>query len=193
MIRRGRSLDGRNFLLLTPHRYYMITIDPAPPVWNVGLGNIQSKEFYQLMADRLTDQGVAEAWMVASIAGDFEATLASFRAVFPYVEVFWGVKYHAFHVLGSKSPIRFSTARLAQAVTRPRLREDLGETDARALAENLLRRLYVTNQQGVDAMLEGIEPLSDDRPILEYRVRRGLQVKWFEFPRQLYKKLEFVP
>ena len=185
--------DGRNFLLLAPHRYDMITIDPAPPVWTVGLGNIQSKEFYQLMSDRLTDEGVAEAWMVAGIKGDFEATLAAFRAVFPHVLVFWGAKYHAFHVLGSRAPIRFSKARLAQVLSQPRVMEDLGEAGVKSLSETLLEKLYVTDERGVDSLLKGVEPLTDDRPILEYRVSRGLEIKWFTFPKDVYSKLELVP
>ena len=185
--------DGRNFLLLTPHKYDMITIDPAPPVWTVGLGNIQSKEFYQLMADRLTDQGVVEAWMLSGLEGDYEVTLAAFRSVFPYIAVFRGVKYQAFHVLGSKSPIRVSTARLRKLFTDPMLLEDLGETDIKYFSPSLIKNLYVTNEVGVDEMIKGVEPLSDDHPILEYRVRRGLKEQQFLFPRHLWKNLELFP
>jgi spermidine synthase len=185
--------DGRNFLLLTPHRYDMITIDPAPPVWTIGLGNIQSREFYQLMADRLTDQGVVEAWMLAGLAGDYEATLAAFRSVFPYIAVFSGVKYSAYHVLGSRSPIRISAARLNHLFSDPLILADLGETDIKYFSEALIKKQYVTDEHGVDEVIKGIAPLTDDRPILEYRVSRGLVDYQFAFPKRVFKPLEIVP
>lgn len=192
--------DGRNFLLLTKNKYDMITIDPAPPVWAVGLGNIQSQEFYQLMADHLTDQGVAEAWMLADLQGDLEATLAAFRKVFPYVAVFRGVKYMAFHVLGSKSPIRVSKTRLDKLFSDPQLLADLGETDIKYFSPKLIKDIYVTDQEGVDRTIEGHQPLVDDRPMLEYRVWRGLEANRFYykgsgffFKPDVYKNLELFP
>lgn len=185
--------DGRNFLLLTPHRYDMITIDPAPPVWSVGLGNIQSKEFYQLMSDRLTDEGVAEAWMLDGLEGDYAATLAAFRAVFPYVAVFKGVRYSAYHVLGSRSPIRLSRARLEKLFSDPLLLADLGEHDIRFFKPELISDLYITDQEGVDQLLKGALPLTDDRPILEYRVLRGFADGFFQFPPAVRKPLKLGP
>lgn len=185
--------DGRNFLLLTQNKYDMITIDPAPPVWGVGLGNIQSKEFYQLMSDRLAPGGVVEAWMLSGLEGDYEVTLAAFRSVFPYIAVFRGVKYQAFHVLGSKTPIRFSTARLTKLFSDPALLQDLGETDIKYFSPQLIHKMYVTDEGGVDMVIKGVEPLTDDRPVLEYRVFRGLTPSQFAFPPHTYKKLELVP
>lgn len=175
---RGRIYinDGRNYLLLTDKKYDMITIDPAPPTYGLGLGNIQSKEFYQLVADRLTDQGVAEAWMVAHLKGDFELTLAAFRAVFPHVAIFKGVRYAAFHVLGSKSPIRISKARLDKLFSDPELKADLGETDISYFSPELFEQIYQTDERGVDSLIRGHQPLTDDRPNLEYRALRGLQI-----------------
>jgi hypothetical protein len=42
-------------------------------------------------------------------------------------------------------------------------------------------------------MIKGVEPLSDDHPILEYRVRRGLKEQQFFFPRDVWKNLELFP
>ena len=179
--------DGRNYLQLTTNRYDMITIDPAPPLWGLGLGNIQSLEFYQLMAARLSDQGVAEAWMLSDTRQDFLASLAAFRQAFPYVQVFRGAKYVAFHVLGSKQPIRFTKARLAHLHSDPELLADLGETDITFFSPDLLNRLYVTNQDGVDQVIAGVAPLTDDRPVLEYRTLRGIDKDPFVFPPEAFR------
>jgi spermidine synthase len=185
--------DGRNFLQVTRQRYDMITVDPAPPIYSLGQGNIQSREFYQLISDRLTDAGVAEAWMVANSGGDFVRTLAAFRAVFPHVAVFRGMKYPAYHVLGSRSPIRFSEARIQRLVAEPRVLADLSERGASFFTPQLLRSLWVTDETGVDEVIRGVEPLTDDRPVLEYRTLRGLRTELYRFPESAVRPFPAAP
>ncbi len=184
--------DGRNFLQVAKEKYDMITIDPAPPLWGVGLGNIQSREFYQLISDRMTDTGVAEAWMLASLEGDFEATLSAWRAVFPHVAVFAGMRYYAFHVLGSRTPIRISEARVRKLTEDPRLRADVGE-DRELLAPEVFRRLWVTDEVGVDLVMRGAVPLTDDEPTMEYRFLRGVKVGAYRFPTEAARPFPGVP
>jgi hypothetical protein len=171
----------------------MITVDPAPPIWILGMGNIQSLEFYRLVSDRLTDGGVAEAWILANDSDDFRSALASFRAVFPHVAIFKSSRFMAYHVLGSRAPIRLSRARLAALFTDPRLRDDLAELNASYFSPELFRRLYVTDEQGADAAIAGAAPLTDDRPALEYRTLRGFRSGPYLFPPELRKPLPLGP
>ena len=184
--------DGRNFLQVTKEKYDMITVDPAPPLWAVGFGNIQSREFYQLISDRLTDAGVAEAWMLSSLEGDFQATLAAWRAAFPHVAVFSGMRHVAFHVLGSRSPIRFSEARMRQLHENPRLRADI-EQDALLLTPDLFRRMWVTDEVGVDVVVKATVPLTDDDPFIEYRLLRGVKTSDYKFPWSAARPFPGVP
>jgi spermidine synthase len=185
--------DGRNYLLTTRARYDMITVDPAPPAWGMGMGNIQSREFYRLVADRLTDAGVAEAWMLSSDSDDFRSTLAAFREAFPHVAIFKSDRTMAFHVLGSRAPIRFSRARLAALFKEPRLRADLAELDASYFSPALFGRLYITDENGADRAIASAAPLTDDRPALEYRALRGFRSAPYIFPPELRKPLPLGP
>ena len=74
-----------------------------------------------------------------------------------------------------------------------RCSQDLGETDIKYFSPKLIRDIYVTDETGVDEVIKGFAPLTDDRPILEYRVWRGLKTTQFLFPRHVYKNLELYP
>ncbi|HUJ12371.1 MAG TPA: spermidine synthase [Thermoanaerobaculia bacterium] len=56
--------DGRFFLLATPKRFDLITAEPPPPK-NAGIVNLYTREYFQLMHDRLTDRGIASYWLPA--------------------------------------------------------------------------------------------------------------------------------
>lgn len=179
----GKQTQGDN-------NRFRIQVNASPLV---AFDTNQTKLMAHLMAERLSPDGVVESWMLAGHDGDYEATLAAFHEVFPYIAVFRSRRYFAYHVLGSRVPLRFSEARLRKLLTDPRLREDLGETDLSYFAPDLFQQIYVTDQEGVKAMIAGREPLTDDRPILEYRTLRGLEEKLFVFPSSVMKPLVLAP
>jgi spermidine synthase len=54
--------DGRFFLLTTTERYDLITAEPPPPK-NAGVVNLYTREYFQLVKDRLAEQGLATHWL----------------------------------------------------------------------------------------------------------------------------------
>ncbi|HEY7169674.1 MAG TPA: hypothetical protein VH417_02445 [Vicinamibacterales bacterium] len=54
--------DGRYFLQTTGERYDLITGEPPPPR-NPGAVNIYTREYFQLIRDRLADGGLASYWV----------------------------------------------------------------------------------------------------------------------------------
>ncbi len=62
--------DGRNFLLVRPKKYDMITIDPAPPIWSAGTVNLYTREFFELCKSRLKDHGIICLWIPSTEAGE---------------------------------------------------------------------------------------------------------------------------
>ncbi len=54
--------DGRFFLLTTERRYDLITAEPPPPKM-AGIVNLYSKEYFQLVYDRLAEGGIATYWL----------------------------------------------------------------------------------------------------------------------------------
>jgi spermidine synthase len=54
--------DGRQFLQSTPRRFDLITGEPPPPR-TPGAVNIYTREYFQLVFDRLADNGIATYWL----------------------------------------------------------------------------------------------------------------------------------
>ena len=54
--------DGRQFLQATPKRFDLITGEPPPPR-TPGAVNIYTREYFQLMHDRLAEGGIATYWL----------------------------------------------------------------------------------------------------------------------------------
>jgi len=75
--------DGRFFLLATDRRFDLITAEPPPPK-NAGVVNLYSREYFQLVHDRLTEGGIATHWLpVYQLSpADAKAIIAAFCSVF---------------------------------------------------------------------------------------------------------------
>ena len=174
--------DGRNHLLMTQHRYDMITVDPAPPIWGVGMVNLHTQEFFELARDRLTDGGVMLMWALSNERDDFLRILAAYRRAFPYVTVFKGAYYTAFHLLGSTRPIHIDRRRAEAIFALPAVRADVNEIVTGQLTVQKILDLEVAGNVEVDEAIKGIDPLTDDHPTLEYRFLRGFTPRPFEFP-----------
>lgn len=82
--------DGRNYLSLTKNRYDLISIQVSS-IWFAGAASLYNREFYQLAASRLKDDGVLKQWFQlnhmskANIHVILSSAAASFRHVWVYV------------------------------------------------------------------------------------------------------------
>jgi predicted membrane-bound spermidine synthase len=76
--------DGRFFLQATARRFDLITAEPPPPK-NAGVVNLYSREYFQLVRDRLTEGGIATHWLPVYqlSAADARAIVGGFCTVFP--------------------------------------------------------------------------------------------------------------
>ena len=75
--------DGRFFLQTTPQSFDLITAEP-PPLKAAGVVNLYSREYFQLMRDRLTPGGVATYWLPVHqlLPSETASVLRSFCGVF---------------------------------------------------------------------------------------------------------------
>ena len=76
------TMDGRAWLRRTEARYDVVTLEPMPPTF-AGVNALYSREFYESIAERLTEGGVVAQWLPfhlvdpyqgASIAATFQET-----------------------------------------------------------------------------------------------------------------------
>src|SRR5438046_7523051 len=55
-------VHGRLFLPPTTRRFDLITAEPPPPK-TAGIVNLYTREYFELMRDRLSDRGIASYWL----------------------------------------------------------------------------------------------------------------------------------
>ena len=101
--------DGRKFLLRGTDRYDVLTVDTLRPQ-SAYSGNLYSSEFYELIASRLTDDGLFSQWTPTPRA------LETMRRVFPYVQVFPVASYNSAFAVASLQPFAFDARQAADRV-----------------------------------------------------------------------------
>ncbi|MBI5814216.1 MAG: hypothetical protein HZB29_01245 [Nitrospinae bacterium] len=93
--------DGRNYLANTGKKYGIITIDPIHPMIS-GVGTLYTREFYELVKDRLADNGAFIQWMPSYHMSpeSMKTAINTFAGVFKETAVIY-VKGH-FLLVGKK-------------------------------------------------------------------------------------------
>jgi len=160
--------DGRFYLLTTKERYDLITGEPPPP--NVaGVVNLYSREYFQLVRERLNEGGIVTYWLPVRTMNlaDTKSILSAFCGVFPDCSL-WRASGLELMLVGSRNaggPIDESRFRRQweDPRTRPQL-EMLGfETP------ELLLTTFVGGSDFLSGLVGSSEPLEDDFP---YRMSR---------------------
>ena len=84
--------DGRFFLATSDRRFDLITAEPPPPK-NAGIVNLYSREYFQLVHDRLAEGGVSTHWLPVFILEprDSRAIIKAFCSVFEDCSLWSGV------------------------------------------------------------------------------------------------------
>ncbi len=80
--------DGRNHLLLAKDKYDLITLE-ITSIWFAGAASLYAVDFYELLKDRLSPDGVLQQWVQFHHIErlDLIRIIGSLRKVFPYVHL----------------------------------------------------------------------------------------------------------
>ena len=108
--------DAREVLLTTAGRYDLIVCEPSNPYRN-GIANLFTREFYLAGRDRLNDGGMFVQWVQAYEIDrrTMRTVLATFKSVFPHVEV-WQSKLGDLVLVGSQQRPAYSVPALRSKV-----------------------------------------------------------------------------
>jgi spermidine synthase len=158
-----RFADGRHELFKTGERFDLITADPLH-VWARGSSDLYTLEYFQKMAEQLAPGGVASQWIglyeISTL--DSKTVIATWLAAFPHASA-WLTAYDL-ALVGSLEPLERDLSEV-----------ELPERVARALApvgihgSADIAALQVGGTRELRAFAEGVEPMRDDRPVLEFR------------------------
>lgn len=167
--------DGRNFLSLTPEKYDCIISEPSNP-WISGLGNLFTREFYQICKDHLTDGGIFALWVPAYITSmeDFKGIIATICSVFPYVTA-WNYPpiYPDVIIICSNKPFRFSLEAVERKIrNNPRLIRSLGRISMSNVWD--IVKGFLLPDARVRRFCQGFPINTDDLPRIEYSAPKWL-------------------
>ncbi len=165
--------DGRNYLLAARERYDVIISEPSNP-WIAGVGNLFTREFYQLARDKLSADGVFGQWMqtYAMAPEDLRMVYRTFAEAFPDVSL-WAVNEGDILLIGTTRAQRLRSADMQAALDgRPVARRDLRDLGF----ENAygLLAMYRMPKAALLKMAHEAELNLDDLPRLEFSAPRNL-------------------
>ncbi len=165
--------DGRNHLVAAPEKYDAILSEPSNP-WIAGIGNLFTREYYQLALTKLKEGGVFGQWMqtYGMAPEDLRMVYRTFAEVFPDVSL-WAVNDSDMLLIGTATPQRLRYAHLKAVLEAlPVARKDLAElgfVDAYSLLA-----MYRMPKPALLKMAAGAEVNLDDFPRLEFLAPRNL-------------------
>ena len=141
----------------------MITSDIIQP-HHAGAGNVYSAEYYRLVRDSLTEDGVTVQWLGVYPETRQKLIMRTFLSVFPDTTL-WVGPYGAVMV-GTKRPLRLDPARVTRAMSEREVAASLAEIGIRDLAS--LLEIYAAGPEELRAYVGDGPLLTDDRPMVEY-------------------------
>jgi spermidine synthase len=167
--------DARSVLLASGARWDVIDTDLVLP-WTSGAGALFSREFYELGLAHLAAGGLFCQWLPLHqlAVGDLEAIVATFTDVFPRAQM-WVAYHRALEpivaLVGSVGPVVVDPPALRRRLEDPRFRTMAGSVGLDDPDD--LGLLYVTDGVHLRAAVRDVEPITDDRPRIEFSAPRA--------------------
>jgi spermidine synthase len=153
--------DGRNYMLLTPERYDIVTADVILPI-HAGAGNLYSVEYYRLMRRVLHNRGIAVQWIGSAGETEYKLIMRTFVSVFPHTTLWHGGSL----MVGSSRPLVLDEAAFLRKQAAPPSKAMLDASGFNNF-QALLRR-YNAGPTELKTFLGEGPILTDDRPLTEY-------------------------
>ena len=153
--------DGRNYLLLTPKRYDVITADIIRP-YHAGAGNLYSAEYFRLARAALADDGIMVQWVDPANATQYELIVRTFLSVFPDATLWDDGRL----LVGARGPLRLDPAAFERKLAVPGERAALATMGFDSF--DALLAGYVAGPEELARFIGPGPILTDDRPRIEY-------------------------
>ncbi len=166
--------DARTILKLSPKKYDVIITQPSNP-WMAGVGSVFSREYYELGASRLKENGIMAQWFHVYDMHDgiVNLVLRTFGTVFPNMEI-WDSGSGDLILLGSMKPWASDPAIYGRLFQRQMPHKDfqsIGITSPEALWARQLA------SQRTAFAIAGPGPVQSDLfPIIEYEAPRAFYI-----------------
>lgn len=168
--------DGRRFLERSAEKFDAIIVDPPPPANASASSLLYSEEFYASAKERLQPDGILQQWLPKGDDADQAAVAKALKNSFPYVNVYGSVAGWGWHFLASMQPIPVRSAaelvaRMPPAAVRDMMEWGPAATPVEEVQDVLSKEI---SPDSLIALAPNTPALTDDRPINEYFLLRGM-------------------
>jgi spermidine synthase len=168
--------DARSHIIASKKKYDVIISEPSNP-WISGIGNLFSKEFYEISLSRLKDGGIFAQWvqLYSMDINHLKMILKTFSAVFPESSVWQASKYDIM-IIGHKEEFqgydynKLSKKLIGTAVWD--LKAYLNISDPMDLFS-----YYIMGPEGIRDLSTGAKLNTDDKPLLEFNAPLSRNIK----------------
>ncbi len=120
--------DGRNYLLVTPKTYDVVSVDTLDPKHS-GNGNLYTRQFYELSKRVLRPGGIFVQWLPYHQVdnANLKTIVRTFLHVYPRATL-WLTRFKGYTLLvGTLAPLNIDVARLEARFRDPAIQQDLAE------------------------------------------------------------------
>jgi spermidine synthase len=120
--------DGRNHARVTDKTYDVISVDATSPKM-AGNGSLYALEFYELLKDRLSEDGLVVQWLPLHLLSDEEIrmTAKTFQTVFPHTTL-WLTPFRQYSILvGTQEELELDFASLSAKMGIPKIQRELAQ------------------------------------------------------------------
>jgi spermidine synthase len=120
--------DGRNYLLVTPNTYDVVSVDTLDPK-HAGNGNLYTREFYELSRRVLKPGGIFVQWLPYHQVDNASLKMIArtFQHVYPHATL-WLNRFKGYTLLlGTLEPLQIDVERLEAHFRVPAIQGDLAE------------------------------------------------------------------
>jgi len=165
--------DGRNHLTWTDRSYDIIISQPSNP-WIAGIGNLFTREYFELCKSKLKDDGIICVWAQAysMTPENFKMMVRTFQLVFPQMylwETGFGVDYV---MIGMKEDIPFDYLIMQNNFLQTKVKKNLEKIGLKSLPA-VLSNFYLGYGEFNEYVGDG-PIIADDNAILEFNAPRSL-------------------
>ena len=118
--------DGRNYALVSDEEYDVITVDATSPKM-AGNGSLYSLEFYELLVERLSDDGLVVQWIPLHLLSDQEVRMIAktFITVFPHSTLWFTPLRQYFILVGTQEKLEIDYRSLSGKLATAEVQRDL--------------------------------------------------------------------
>ena len=160
--------DGRNYLLVTPETYDVLSVDTLDPK-HAGNGNLYTREFYELSRRVLKPGGIFVQWLPYHQVDNASLKMIArtFQDVYPHATM-WLNRFKGYTLLlGTLEPLQIDVARLDAHFRTAAVQRDLAEVHVGTLWQFL--ESFAMRSDTVRRYAVGSARLNTyDRPYVEF-------------------------